>query len=398
MSLKNDDTVVHFSNIFLRPTETFIYNQLKYASSFKPIFLCRKQIKSPFDLQDIQIIQKNSCLPTRIENRIVAKCEYFGYVPYIVSKPFKLALQNISPSIIHAHFGPNGSFILKPSIQNKIPIITSFYGYDVNPIHFTKKKWLFKNSTYKKLKSAGNNFLVMSKDMKNDLLNIGFPEERILIHHHGLDVDEFYFGDRSLEIKKDKIKFLQLGRLVQKKGQINVLKALKILKEARKDKNIELTFVGSGNCLDELKKYVQENDLIKYVTFYEHINHEELLQIFKDHDIFIHPSIKTSNGEKEGIPTSILEAMSSGMPIISTYHAGIPEAISNGEEGILVQENDTESLAEAMFSLANNSQMQKSMGNKAILKVRRNYDIKNQIKNLETIYRNVIKDFNKKKQ
>ena len=118
---------------------------------------------------------------------------------------------------------------------------------------------------------------------------------------------------------------------------------------------------------------------------------EEHKQYLCDADVFIHPSVTASNGAKEGIPGSIVEAMASGLPVISTFHAGIPYVIKNEDTGILVDEWDIEALSKSILKMAD-ANLRKDLGLRAQEYAAKNLDVEEKGKDLENIYRSLIKN------
>jgi glycosyltransferase involved in cell wall biosynthesis len=171
-----------------------------------------------------------------------------------------------------------------------------------------------------------------------------------------------------------------VGRFTAKKAPIMSIKAFQILLE--KLPTAYLTMIGDGELWEDAKKYVEENGLEKNVAFMGQQKPDIILAKLQEADIFIQHSIKTPSGDSEGTPNSILEASACGLPIVSTLHAGIPEAVIQGETGILVQENDFKAMGEALISLANDPTLRLRMGESARNHMLNNYEIKTQSEKL----------------
>ena len=126
-------------------------------------------------------------------------------------------------------------------------------------------------------------------------------------------------------------------------------------KAFNKTRNIQLTIVGSGSEKNKIEKHIAENQ-IENISVHNPVKYAsgEHLKYLLDADVFVHPSITDLKGNKEGIPGAIVEAMSIGLPVISTYHAGIPEIIKHLQTGYLINENDIDALANAIVTLASN--------------------------------------------
>jgi colanic acid/amylovoran biosynthesis glycosyltransferase len=170
-------------------------------------------------------------------------------------------------------------------------------------------------------------------------------------------------------------------------------KALRITR-----KRIKLRIVGQGYLELDLKGYVDKNELHEHVDFIGSLKHlsREFLDEFNNADVFIHPSVISRTNEKEGIPGAIVEAMASGLPVLSTFHAGIPYVIRNGETGLLVNEWDTDRLAECIIKLAGNAKLREKIGLQAQRYAVENLDLKQKQIELENIYDLVIENHKRK--
>ena len=388
--------VIHFKAGFISPTETFVYNQIRYAEQYIAYVFSRYRKDAPFDLSNISLHNTSSILPWKLDRLLAGALLSSGSTSSVMVNNFFDGAKKINPSIIHAHFGPDGTYILPLALKLNVPLVTSFYGYDVS--EFPNRAGGFAKHSYRILREKGDCFLVMTKAMRADLISLGFPEDKIIIHHYGIHVDEFARHSRDSQSSTQKISLLQVGSLGGKKGQMYVLQALNKILQEEKGLDVQITFVGRGEGEAELRRYVDEHNMKEKVSFLGFVAHgEELRKIFERSDIFIHPSVTPSNGDKEGLPTTILEAMSAELPVIATYHAGIPEAVIDGNNGILVNEYDVDALAKAILVLAKDTGKRREFGKNARATVLQKYDFKNQIRELEEIYTQVISEYENKR-
>jgi colanic acid/amylovoran biosynthesis glycosyltransferase len=144
--------------------------------------------------------------------------------------------------------------------------------------------------------------------------------------------------------------------------------------------------------LATLNQYISSNGLKDHVTFLGLIKHgPELLDLIKKADIFLHPSRVDTNGGKEGIPGTIVEAMASGLPVISTYHAGIPDIITNQETGLLVNEDDSKAIANLIYECYKNKALRSAIGINAKRTAILNLDVRNKTEELIKIYDTYIR-------
>jgi len=219
---------------------------------------------------------------------------------------------------------------------------------------------------------------------------MGCEEGKIIVHRMGIDVEKFEFSERR---KTGTIKILSVGRLVEKKGHEYAIKALaKVVNKNGKD--IIYRIVGDGPLKDELMSLAEELGIEDCVKFMGNVEDEELLKLYKESHIFILPSVTASDGDQEGIPVVLMEAQAMGLPVISTYHSGIPEVVIDGKSGFLVPEKDVDALAEKMEFLVEHPELWSEMGRHGREFVEKHYDIRRLNKRLVEIYQNLIRKEN----
>jgi glycosyltransferase involved in cell wall biosynthesis len=176
--------------------------------------------------------------------------------------------------------------------------------------------------------------------------------------------------------------------LIEKKGLPVTLRAFTIF--LGKYPNATLTIAGEGPMLGELQKLADELRIERSVSFTGFISQEQLRDIYYQSHIFLHPSQIGRDGNQEGIPNSMLEAMASGLPVFATRHGGIPEAIENGVSGVLVPERDHEALARALLNAATDRVSLSQIARSGAEIVRKNFDLRAQAQRLEDIYLRAI--------
>src|SRR5207248_8646574 len=158
-------------------------------------------------------------------------------------------------------------------------------------------------------------------------------------------------------------RLVQAGRLIEKKGLPMTLRAFASFLE--RYSNATLTIAGEGPLLGELQKLACELKIENRISFPGFISQEQLHDLFYTSHIFLHPSETGLDGNQEGIPNSMLEAMATGLPVFATRHGGIPEAVEHNIGGILVEERDYESLADALIDCTKDSARLTAMGRAA---------------------------------
>ncbi len=183
---------------------------------------------------------------------------------------------------------------------------------------------------------------------------------------------------------------IQACRLIEKKGLPVTLRAFARFAEDYPE--ARLTIAGEGPLLSTLKEFASELRLTDHVDFPGFLSQEELRSAYYDAHLFAHPSELGKDGNQEGVPNSMLEAMATGLPVLATRHGGIPEAVEDGVSGILVDEKDYKALAEAMLALANQEEDYRKMSEAAHLAVADKFDLPAQVRVLESYYEEVLEE------
>jgi colanic acid/amylovoran biosynthesis glycosyltransferase len=228
--------------------------------------------------------------------------------------------------------------------------------------------------------------------MKKDLLTIGCPEDKIIVHYHGIDTQRFDYPQRPYD-REAPLTVLFCARLTPKKGSHILLKAIKHIREKGLSRRpFRTRLVGDGPMKETLVDFVTNNKMNDVVDFAGYIPHYDsrLLEEYHKADIFVLPSLvvrdtRTGNYDKEGIPGTLIEAIASGLPVVSTYHAGIPEVIDANRNGLLVNEGDDEELANKIADMLNDRVLRERLGQTARESVRK-LDVRTKTRDLEDIY------------
>ena len=367
--------VLHLQRKFTSFTETFIANQINALDYFEQYAFTIKYINS------LQV------------NARVFYPKNHGFISLkILSGKHKKFLSNnlkeINPHIVHCHYLTDAAFFHPLTKELNVPKVCSCYGYDVSS--FPNKYGILSKNYFKSVFQEYDFFLAMSEDMKDDLVALGCDINKVKIHYHGIDTRKFAtVCDRRKE--EPLFKLLTIGSLEERKGHLSVLKAVQLIIERAPETQLSYTIVGNGTLKESLEKYVFQNGLTEIVSFREAVPHGmKFLDYLIDADVFLLPSIKTSSGDKEGIPGTIVEAMSSGLPVISTYHAGIPYVIQDEETGFLVAENDDIAISDRILALYKEREIGVQIGKRAREYALNNLDLFDKAKSLEKIYNSLL--------
>ena len=220
--------------------------------------------------------------------------------------------------------------------------------------------------------------------MVERLKELGAPAAKIFNASCGVDVDEFPL----LNISKSAKDFLFVGRFVEKKSPISLVKAFKSVVDKLPD--AKLWMVGAGPLYDETKALINRLGLEQNITLTGVLKPEEIKEMMKRMRAFVQHSVTAADGDSEGTPVTVLEAASSGLPVISTRHAGIKEAVVDYVTGFLVDEYDLNTMAEKMILIAADTDLAVKLGKAGRMHMMNNYQMKDRIKTLDTIIENSI--------
>lgn len=370
-------TVLHLERMFLKKTETFIYNQINSISNYNVDIGCIERLNRGEAFANvISPPKKDLYFRTKI-----IRCSDKKYLLNTFC--------NNNYSLIHSHFISDAAFFHPITNHMKQPKVVSAYGYDVS--EFPNRYYGIGKSYLNKTFQNYDLVLAMSQDMKNDLLNIGCPDYKILIHYHGIDTS-FFLNPKRSYIEPETFNLLSVGTICEKKGQHLVIDALNILINKKGIKNIKYNIVGSGPYESLVQKKIAQYNLSNYVEILGHISYgNNLVEQYNKADIFIHPCITDSRNSKEGIPGVIVEAMSNGLPVITTKHAGIPSVISNYQNGMLLDEKNIEQIVESIQQLLHSQKLRQLLGCTAAEYAVNNLDVHKKTKYLEQeIYAKLI--------
>ncbi len=296
----------------------------------------------------------------------------FSYKPTeYVSTYLPRYLKKNKIDVVLAEFGPVGANVQDACFKAQIPLIVHFHGDDAHAFTYRNK---FQN--YQELVKHVNSVVCVSESMRNQLREYGFSENQLNLIPYGIDTSFFSNSD---PFNAPSV-FISIGRFVNKKApHLTILAFAEVLKEIP---NAQLIFVGTGSLLVACKELAQALKISTKIKFKGVCTQEEVQQIIRSARAFVMHSVTPETGEKEGTPLSILEASASGLPVVSTFHAGISEAVIHKKTGLLVDEFDYKQMAEFMVQLAKDPELAQKMGKSGQEHIQRNYHLPTQIAKL----------------
>ena len=299
-----------------------------------------------------------------------------------ISPSLDLYLAQVRPSLVHAHFGPDGAVIAPFAYRHRIPLVVTFHGFDatVRPEHYRagsrtvriygrRKRWL---------QATGTLFLAVSEFIRQRLIEQGYPPERVVRHYIGIDVSAFA-ADRG-RAREPIVLFV--GRLTEKKGCAYLLEAMTAVQQRRPD--IRLVVIGEGPLRQRIEARAAE--LRVNAAFLgaqpPHVVRDWMARA----TVFSVPSVTAISGDAEGFGIVFAESAALGTPVASFASGGIPEAVKHGVTGLLAPERDVAGLAHNILALVDDPDLRARMGAAGIERVNRLFDIRRQTATLEDLY------------
>ena len=283
--------------------------------------------------------------------------------------------------ILHVFFG-NAAVHLLPLLREcPVPVIVSFHGSDVagsmaSAAYAEARKELF---------SLASAVPCRSTHLAERVAELGCPREKLCLMRTILPEIPVHAPRKP---PSDGVwRFIQAARLVPKKGLATALQAFAVF--AEKHPWSTFTIAGEGPMEDELRALAARLGIDDRVEFPGFLSQEALGNLFSLSHVFVHPS-ETANRDVEGIPNAMLEAMAWGLPVVTTRHGGIPEVITDGENGLLCEEGSVQDTAKAMLRLAGEPGLCERLSQNASESVRAMFSAPAQIAAIETIYGKAI--------
>ena len=371
--------VAIFRHNLFRISEPFIAEQAQHLRRYRPLYVGRKRFGLPPDGASslaLEDLYKRWKLP-RIGWQMLTGD----------AQPYLRLLGRRRPSLIHAHFGIEGVSALGLAMQLKIPLVTTFHGFDATlKTHamLGSPAWFRYPLLRRKLAREGNMFLCASSFIRQKLLEMGFPESRTHTHYIGVDCQTI----RPRADFEETPLILHVARLVEVKGTRYLLRAFATV--ARKYDRVRLLIIGDGPLRRQLHALTGSLGMRDRVEFLGAVPHVAVLSWMRKAAMLVLPGIRTATGREEGLGMVLLEAAATGLPIVGSRVGGIPECMLEGKTGFLVPERDEGTLARRMAELLEDPLRRRRMGAAGRALVEDRFDIDRQTALLENFYDSLL--------
>lgn len=293
-------------------------------------------------------------------------------------------------NILHSHFGNTAWVNINVPKRTSIKHIVSFYGFDVGYLPYHDKRWIRR---YSQIFENVDKVLCLGPNMAQQILEMGCPPKKVVIHHLGVSLENIPFKLRTWK-PNETLKVLIAATFREKKG---IPYALEALGQIQNSVNLEITIIGDSTkeerSIKEKEKIlaiIEKYKLHSKIRMMGFQPHSVLLNEAYKHHIFLSPSITACDGDSEGTPVTIMEMAASGMPIVSTLHSDIPEIIKTRETGLLAKEKDVDELVDHLRWLVDNYDQWSPILKASRTHIEKEFDIKTQAKKLSKLYRDLL--------
>lgn len=358
--------------VFPCPSEAFIVEQANHLRRYSPTFVVGRLLEAvPF--KSIAATVPGDLLRERMY--MLSRSSHFF--------ADRAALQQLP--LLHAHFGPDGVYAMALAESLDIPLIVTYHGFEA--VASKLALWLSREvMNYQflihenALKHRVSAIVVVSDFVRRRLLAKGYPAEKIVLHYIGVDTEKF----SPARQKPDERYILSVGRHTRRKGIATLLTAFARI--ARQHPEVTLVQVGAGPLSAELHALAARLGIAERVRFLGAQPHGRVLELMKGAEIFSLPSQTSGSGDSEALGIVFNEASACAVPVVSTLHGGIPEAVLDGETGMLVPERDDRALADRLDILLRDRALARRMGQRGREYMLDQFDIRRQTADLEAIY------------
>ncbi|MGP1345634.1 MAG: glycosyltransferase [Phycisphaerales bacterium] len=301
----------------------------------------------------------------------------------------------MKPTLIHAHFGPDGCLIRPIARLLRVPLVVNFYGYDVSRIfHTDPDRWIRR---YRKLFRDASALVAISEHIASKLVDVGAPRDKIHVIPLGIHPEVFQgMAQRRAEARRSApatngvptVRCLHIGRLTAKKDPVTTIRAFAIARQELTGRvDLRLDIVGDGPLRTECEEVNAASGHADAVSFHGSLSHERVFEMLERADIYTQHSVTAPDGDMEGLGVTFMEASAAGLPIVATLHDGIPEVVAQGQTGILVEEKDTQGMARAIVELALDPDRRSAMGAAGMTRVAERFTADRMIQRVLELHR-----------
>lgn len=361
-------SVAVFRSTLLARSETFVRSQALALSRYAPLFVG---------------LHETAGLPLPPERTVIlnpggpgGRVRELAYARLGRAGRLERACRRVGVRVVHAHFGPDGLQALPLARALDVPLVVTFHGYDatVDDDELLRAGGAARAFVQRRdeLMEGAARFVAVSGFIRDELLARGFAAEKVQVHHIGIPVG----GAPERGARPRTVLFV--GRLSEKKGLPDLLDAVARVPDAR------LVLVGDGPLRAEIEhRVVADGTQVELAGWQDPDGVRAAMTAAR---VLCVPSRRAATGDAEGLGQVILEAGAVGTPTVGYRHGGIPDAVLDGETGLLADEGDVDGLVRHLTRVLDDDALWETLSTGARRHVETHFDVRRQSATLETLY------------
>ena len=359
---------------WLPHSETFIANQMAALRRWTPMPIGLSLLEGGLPTVP-EFAPFTRALSSRLSRRVLGVRRYLAR--------YRQALDSRHALLVHAHFGPSAVHALPVVEATRLPFVVTFHGYDVSrlPRQPAGRGHLYRGRL-RRVFARAERLVAVSHHVKDRLIELGAAEAKITVRYVGAPPAR---PGRALATR-ERAGIVFVGRLVEKKGVEDLLRAVAGLPDQLRGTPVQI--LGSGHRLEGLRRLARS--LGVHADFRGRATPEQVSASLEGAAVFCAPSKTARDGDEEGLPVTLIEAAQHGATIVSTRHAGIPEFVRSGQDGLLVDAGDVAALSNALARVLTDRELADALQASAAARARKSFDIGICTAALEDLYDEVL--------
>jgi len=378
---RSNNTFLVYNTSFFDVSQTFIYHQVKALQNMGQVHLLGSQFMNPHGFP-MECYTRHEVRKIRgLIGRVTGKFWKRSFFDRQSSSYLHKLFRETGFSMVHAHFGTNALDILPYAQRYGVPMVVSFHGADASRMvrmpHYTRR--------LPALFNYASAIIISGRHMAGTLNLHPWSDK---VHHvvYGVQVPEQ--GSYGKADGTGTVKILHSGRLVPKKG---VPDLIRVFGELQSEVGcVELHIAGGGEELPRCRELVDMLNLQTQVIFHGPVSNSRVQELLEQADVFVLNSRTAPDGDMEGTPVTLLEAMAMGKAVVSTRHAGIPDVIKHEQNGLLADEYSNTQLKENIKRLLTDSELRHALGKKAGCHIKKLYSVETMTYTLGQIFSGIV--------
>jgi glycosyltransferase involved in cell wall biosynthesis len=367
--------VLYLRAELLPPSETFVTAQAAALRRYRAGFAGLKRVPCSAELPETVAVL-DACGHWRGRAARLAH-GWTGSAP-----AFEARLAAWRPDLLHAHFATDACAFLPVARRLGLPLVVTLHGYDAglsDAAHARTPLGRIFLRRREELWAQAAGFVCVSEHLRQVAASRGFPEDKLWVHRTGVPVEDRLPPKAE---RRERAHVLFVGRLVEKKGCSRLLAAMELVE--KRHPGARLTVMGDGPLRAALE--AQASERLHRCTFVGAQPHALVRRVMETASVLAVPSVRAANGDCEGLPTVIPEAMERGLPVVAFDGCGAEEAVEDGVTGWLAPQGEQEALAEALLRVLRDPVRARQMGDAARRHVERHLNLAVQSERLEARY------------